>query len=95
MDPVQKEFWGAEQLARRMNTTRRSINTLRWKISKGLETRDRLPPPLNIGGWPKWDPDMVEEWIKSKAGTTQILIAPVSNVKIGRPRNTKPIFIKL
>mgnify|MGYP003587160682 CR=1 FL=1 len=86
-----KSLWAAQDLAVRLGTTRRTINTLRWQIGRGLVSDDRLPPPLNIGGRPRWDPDLVEDWIRFSSKSPQNVRSSTSKPKTGRKRlSTQP-----
>lgn len=88
-------LWGAQELASRLGTTRRSVNTLRWKIAKGLARADRLPPALAIGGRPRWDPDQVEAWLLANRRDLPSTQSTISHSKAGRPRNKKVPPIRL
>lgn len=86
-----KSLWAAKELAARLGTTRRTINTLRWQISRGLVSDDRLPPSLNLGGRPRWDPDLVEAWIRVSSNSPQRVRASTSKSRAGRKRlSTQP-----
>lgn len=90
MDEI-KPLWRAQELALRLGTTRRTINTLRWQIHRGLVGKDRLPPPLAIGGRPRWDPDQVEAWLRANGTTSQQSQSVMLKSKTGRKRlSTQP-----
>ena len=91
-----KPLWSADELAKRLGTTRGAVNTLRWRIAKGLTGLERLPPCLAIGGRPRWDPEQVEDWIRGSSTPVRQATTGVPKVKVGRPRLTadRPIRLK-
>lgn len=90
-----KPLWGAQELAARLGTTRRTINTLRWQIKMGLQCKDRLPLPLAIGGRPRWDPELVEAWLRDKYCTDQGTTAVAPRSKVGRKRKAVSPTVRL
>lgn len=58
-EPGIKGSWGPRELAIRFNVKKGTIYC--W-LSRGVE----LPPRLEIASIVRWDPDIVEKWIKEK-----------------------------
>ncbi len=90
-----KKLWGPLELATRLGTTRRTINTMRWQMKRGIIGANRLPPPLACGGDPRWDPEAVEAWIRANAGAAQESSESNNKPRVGRKRRSSRCVIRL
>lgn len=90
-----KSLWSTTELAEFLGTSRGAVNTLRWRIAKGLAGYEQLPPCLAIGGRPRWDPEQVNEWIRDSRTPVRQATAGVRKTKVGRPRLVTDSAIRL
>ena len=90
-----RKLWGPHELAERLGTTRRTINTMRWQMKRGVIGADRLPPPLACGGHPRWDPEAVEAWIRANSGVEKESSQSNNKHRVGRKRSSSRCVIRL
>ncbi|WP_414707219.1 helix-turn-helix domain-containing protein [Rhodopirellula sp. UBA1907] len=64
-------LWTYETASRRLNCSQRHLQRL---IDSG-----KIPPPLQVGGLYRYQPEVIEEWIAAQA-------SKATNIKGGRPQ---------
>ena len=67
---VEDRLWTADDIAAYMGLSRATVFTLRSRDPQ------RLPPPVNDTGRPRWHPQTVRDWFAKKG----------AKAKVGRPR---------
>ena len=90
-----RTLWNPHELAERLGTTRRTINTMRWQMKRGLIDADRLPPPLACGGHPRWDSEVVETWIRANSIVEKESSQGNNKPRVGRKRLSTRCAVRL
>lgn len=68
---VERKVIGTKELATILGYKPISIRAKRYRINKGLEPENALPPTLDKPGHPKWLISDVEAWLNNSAAAKQ------------------------